>query len=114
MDSTIVGCREDEACCGVERWADRVDDSGKVVAQPLAGLLGERGLEHHDPRVREMIVWNFAALLLGPPPELEVGRVRQQLRRLADGDHDWHVRLAALDVLALLSEAPAHATACSG
>lgn len=114
MESTIVGCRGSEACCGVDRWAERGDDSGEAVARSLAGLLGERGLEHHDPRVREMNVWNFAALLLGQPAVLEVGRVRQQLRRLAEGDHDWHVRLAALDVLALLSDAPAHATASSG
>ena len=113
MDSTIVGCRG-EACCGVGQWADRDEDSGEAAAQSLAGLLGERGLEHHDPRVREMIVWSFAALLLGPPPVLEVGRVRHQLRRLANGDHDWHVRLAALDVLALLSDVAAQATACSG
>ena len=113
MDSTIVGCRG-EACCGVGQWADRDEVSSDAATRPLAGLLGERGLEHHDPRVREMNVWNFAALLLGPPPVLEVGRVRHQLRRLAEGDHDWHVRLAALDVLALLSEAPDHATTCSG
>ena len=78
--------------------------AGQTPRVLVSPWLFHYGLQHDNPRVRELAVCFFGALCIGAAPAfLKRAELQTQLRRIARGDEDWDVRQAAEDALFVLA-----------